>query len=210
MIRLENLEVYNLGRAIYSARNPMNSWGKSDSDIENDVLGENDLNLANKLFKAGSDHSKFMRQIFVTVDITAPFYWWKEADTYKVGTVANSCSTMHKLMARPLELNDFSYDVDDLDFQEYLKNTIAYINGRMEEYRKAENIRQKWIVWRSIIMILPCCYNQRRTLTLNYAVLANMLKARENHKLSEWREFCRFMYLKCPYLERIMLSEWRK
>lgn len=111
---------------------------------------------------------------------------------------------MHKLMARPLELNDFSYDVDDLPFQEYLRSTIDYVNIRMEEYAGIDDVQKKQSVWRSIIMILPCCYNQRRTLTLNYAVLANMIQARKNHKLSEWSEFCSFMSSECPYLEEIM------
>ena len=188
MIKLENTEVHGIARAIYSARNAMNSWDKSDSDFVTDTLGENDLRLARNLVKAGSDHSKFMRMINVTVDITAPLYWWKEADTYKVGTVRNSCSTMHKVHAKEFELDDFSHD----HLPE--NNTVlAYIICALNVYRKnfLETKDKSW--WWQIIQLLPSSYNQRATLQLNYAVLRNIYHARKNHKLDEWHTFCHWI-----------------
>jgi hypothetical protein len=188
MIKLENTEVHGIARAIYSARNAMNSWDKSDSDFATDTPGENDLRLAKNLVKAGSDHSKFMRMINVTVDITAPMYWWKEADTYKVGTVRNSCSTMHKVHAKEFELDDFSHD----HLPE--NNTVLdYIICALNVYRKnfLETKDKSW--WWQIIQILPSSYNQRATLQLNYAVLRNIYHSRKNHKLDEWHDFCHWI-----------------
>lgn len=197
MIKLENTEVHGIARAIYSARNAMNSWDKSDSDFVTDTLGENDLRLARNLVKAGSDHSKFMRMINVTVDITAPLYWWKEADTYKVGTVRNSCSTMHKVHAKEFELDDFSHD----HLPE--NNTVlAYIICALNVYRKnfLETKDKSW--WWQIIQLLPSSYNQRATLQLNYAVLRNIYHSRNNHKLDCWHTFCHWIE-SLPYSELI-------
>lgn len=197
MIKLENTEVHGIARAIYSARNAMNSWEKSDSDFVTDTLGENDLRLARNLVKAGSDHSKFMRMINVTVDITAPMYWWKEMDTYKVGTVRNSCSTMHKVHAKEFELDDFSHD----HLPE--NNTVLdYIICALNIYRKnyLETKDKSW--WWQIIQLLPSSYNQRATLQLNYAVLRNAYHARNNHKLDCWHEFCHWIE-SLPYSELI-------
>ena len=199
MIKLENTEVHGIARAVYSARNAMNSWDKSDSDFVTDTLGENDLRLARNLVKAGSDHSKFMRMINVTVDITAPLYWWKEMDTYKVGTVRNSCSTMHKVHAKEFELDDFSHD----HLPE--NNTVLdYIICALNVYRKnyLETKDKSW--WWQIIQILPSSYNQRATLQLNYAVLRNAYHARNNHKLDCWHEFCHWIE-SLPYSELITL-----
>lgn len=199
MIKLENTEVHGIARAIYSARNAMNSWDKSDSDFVTDTLGENDLRLARNLVKAGSDHSKFMRMINVTVDIAAPMYWWKEMDTYKVGTVRNSCSTMHKVHAKEFELDDFSHD----HLPE--NNTVLdYIICALNVYRKnyLETKDKSW--WWQIIQILPSSYNQRATLQLNYAVLRNAYHARNNHKLDCWHEFCHWIE-SLPYSELITL-----
>lgn len=197
MIKLENTDVHGIARAIYSARNAMNSWDKSDSDFVTDTLGENDLRLARNLVKAGSDHSKFMRMINVTVDITAPMYWWKEADTYKVGTVRNSCSTMHKVHAKEFELDDFSHD----HLPE--NNTVLdYIICALNVYRKnyLETKDKSW--WWQIIQLLPSSYNQRATLQLNYAVLRNIYHARNKHKLDCWRTFCHWIE-SLPYSELI-------
>lgn len=175
----------------------MNSWDKSDSDFVTDTLGENDLRLARNLVKAGSDHSKFMRMINVTVDITAPLYWWKEADTYKVGTVRNSCSTMHKVHAKEFELDDFSHD----HLPE--NNTVlAYIICALNVYRKnfLETKDKSW--WWQIIQLLPSSYNQRATLQLNYAVLRNIYHSRNNHKLDCWHTFCHWIE-SLPYSELI-------
>lgn len=199
MIKIENTEVHGIARAIYSARNAMNSWDKSDSDFVTDTLGENDLRLAEKLVQAGSDHSKFMRMINVTVDITAPMYWWKEADTYKVGTVRNSCSTMHKVHAKEFELDDFSHD----HLPE--NNTVLdYIICALNVYRKnyLETKDKSW--WWQIIQILPSSYNQRATLQLNYAVLRNIYHSRKNHKLDCWHTFCHWIE-SLPYSELITL-----
>ncbi|MEG1995860.1 MAG: hypothetical protein RR255_05570, partial [Bacilli bacterium] len=164
MILINNSNVYNLVRAVYSARNPMNSWSKSDSDLMKDILGPNDLNLAKRLCKAGSDHRKFLRQIFVSVDITAPLYWWKEYDTYKVGTTANSTSTMHKIHSKPITVDDFSFDdgLDTIQTKEEIETLISIY----------ENIRLNYIdnkeknVWRALIQLLPSSYNQTRTCTM--------------------------------------------
>lgn len=199
MIKLENTEVSGWKAAIRGMRNPMNSWEKSDSDFVTDTLGENDLRLARNLVKAGSDHSKFMRMINVTVDVTAPMYWWKEMDTYKVGTVRNSCSTMHKVTAKEFELDDFSHD----HLPE--NNTVLdYIICALNVYRKnyLETKDKSW--WWQIIQILPSSYNQRATLQLNYAVLRNAYHARNNHKLDCWHEFCHWIE-SLPYSELITL-----
>ena len=203
MIKLENTSVMNFENAIRGARNPMNSWDKLDSSFDangNFVFGPNDLSLGRKLCKAGSDHRKFVRQIFISVDITAPIYWWKEFDTYKVGTVANSTSTMHKIHSKPFELSDFSTD-KMVDSAKNCMNDILVV---------LENLRQDFIsdktsnkdAWYSIIQLLPESYNQKRTVTLNYENAISMYYSRRNHKLSEWHVFCDWI-LDLPYFKEL-------
>ena len=203
MIKLENTSVMNFENAIRGARNPMNSWDKLDSSFDADgnfVFGPNDLSLGRKLCKAGSDHRKFVRQIFISVDITAPIYWWKEFDTYKVGTVANSTSTMHKIHSKPFELSDFSTD-KMVDSAKTCMNDILVV---------LENLRQDFIsdktsnkdAWYSIIQLLPESYNQKRTVTLNYENAISMYYSRRNHKLSEWHVFCDWI-LDLPYFKEL-------
>ena len=187
MIKITNIKVYNLANAVYSARNPLNSWAKSDSDLENDILGENDLALAMRLANAGSDDRKFMRQIFVSMDINAPLLWWKEFDTYKVATVANSCSTMHRIHSRDLDLPDFTWENLDEPGLQLLEATIDYINHNRKLYLETKDKKY----WRHMIDMLGTNYNQLRTVTLNYEVLRNMYHARKHHKLDEWRELCK-------------------
>ena len=198
MIKIENTEVHGIARAIYSARNAMNSWDKSDSDFATDTLGENDLRLARNLVKAGSDHSKFMRMINVTLDITAPMYWWKEMDTYKVGTVRNSCSTMHKVTAKEFEIDDFSHEHLLNENAIYFGKTLERLNNARKKYLETQD--KAW--WWQIIQLLPSSYNQRATLQLNYAVLRSIYHARKNHKLDEWHDFCHWIE-GLPYSELI-------
>jgi len=205
-------------------RNPLNSWDKSDSHwcngedcpmVENQhepaydcaertyCLGEKDLDLMKRLVKAGSDHGKFMRMLLVTVDVTAPFYWWKEYDTYKVGTVANSCSTMHKITSKPIELSDFSMDdfyMDDIgiDLKDMFIGVVADCEHLRNKYLETKDKRY----WRGLIQLLPNSYNQKRTLLLNYAVLRNIYHSRKNHKLTEWHTFCAWVE-SLPYSELI-------
>lgn len=219
MIKIENTHVDNIVRAVYSARNAMNSWDKSDSDWETDILGENDLALAKRLSKAGTDHSKFLRMINVTVDITAPLYWWKEFDTYKVGTVANSCSTMHKIHDKDFTLGDFSCehlmewsDYEDeakqftpdrlCNFKFYMMDTLVALNNARELYLKTKDKKYWW----QMIQLLPSSYNQKRTVQLNYQVLKSMYFARRNHKLDEWREFCKWCET-LPYFTEICIQD---
>lgn len=179
----------NFENAIRGARNPMNSWDRMDSYYDEDgnfVLGENDLSLAGKLAKAGSDHRKFLRQIFVTMDITAPLYWWKEFDTYKVGTVANSTSTMHKIQAKEFTREDFSCDRMSEDCLTALDAVIAYLEGERVKFVETKE-RQHW---HNMIQLLPSSYNQMRTVTMNYEVLINIYYARKTHKLAEWHVLC--------------------
>lgn len=211
MIKIEFTDVYGWKAAIRGMRNPMNSWDKSDSNCSTiikfeggkyieDFLGEKDLDLMKRLVKAGSDHAKFMRFIDVTCDITAPFYWWKEFDTYKVGTVANSCSTMHKIHASPLKLEDFSYEHLTKISRNVLNVTIEALNSS----RRAFNENKDEGEWWQMIQLLPTSYNQRRTVKLNYAVLRNMYHARKNHKLDEWLDFCTWIE-SLPYSELITM-----
>lgn len=200
MIKIENWEVVGWRHAIRGARNPMNSWDRMDSIIEPDrlKLGDNDYNLMRKLSAAGSDHGKFMRMIVVYLDITAPLYWWKEFDTYKVGTVANSCSTMHKIHAKEFVLSDFSYEHLLDPAVKCLETTIECLNG----YRYFYLQNKEKLMWQQMIQLLPSTYNQKRTIMLNYEVLKNMYHARKNHKLDEWRYFCEWVKT-LPYSELI-------
>ncbi len=190
MIKIERVSVMNFENALRGARNPMNSWEKSDSYYDADgnfVVGEADRTFGNKLCRVGSDERKFIRQIFVSVDITAPLYWWKEFDTYKVGTVANSTSTMHKIHAKSFERADFSCDRLDEKGLAVLDTLIEYLEG--ERVKFCENREDKQ-PWHNMIQLLPSSYNQMRTLTLNYENLVNIYYARRSHKLAEWHTFC--------------------
>ena len=231
MIKIENMQSYGWETAIRGMRNAMNSWNKSDSDfsckdcegcyyigtiqtqkyggvVDNWCqhtalrIGPNDLALMQKLIKAGTDHSKFMRQIIVSMDITAPLYWWKEFDTYKVGTVANSCSTMHKIHSKPFTMADFSCERMD----DHAREVLFYLVSYLENWRIAYNDTKNKTLWHNIIQTLPSSYNQRRTVTLNYAVLRNMHHARENHKLYEWQDFCHEIST-LPYAKELICYE---
>ena len=211
MIKIENVVAPSTEQweaIIRGCRNPMNSWGKSDSyypeeyrygDLPSDAvdIGDNDLNLMKRLCSAGTDHREFMRMITVYVDITAPLYWLKEMDQYKVGTVSNSCSTMHKIHAKEFTLDDFSCEYLYLPLQD-LRPTIDLLNTYRERYLETKDKSD----WYQIIQLLPSSYNQRRTYLLNYEVLANIYKSRRNHKLDEWVEFCAWIKT-LPYSELI-------
>ena len=229
MIKLENYEIVGWEHAIRGMRNPMNSWGKSDSELHHGYvyrdecnerwesnghlfeIGPNDQDLMMKLRNAGTDHRKFMRMITVYVDITAPLYWWKEFDTYKVGTVANSCSTMHKIHEKEFTFDDFSHEklINSacMEIQEQhirispiqaLATTIECLNSYRDLYLQTKDKKYWW----QMIQLLPSSYNQRRTIMMNYEVLANMYKSRKDHKLDEWREFCKWIK-ELPYSELI-------
>ncbi len=190
MLTAERTSVMNLDNAIRGARNPMNSWEKSDSYYDENgtfVLGSVDLDFGHRLAISGSDHRKFLRQVFVSVDITAPLYWWKEFDTYKVGTVANSCSTMHKIHTKPFTRDDFSHDRLDEGGLALLDATIDYLEAERQKFLSDRENRQPW---HNMIQMLPSSYNQMRTITMNYENLINMYYARRNHKLAEWHTLC--------------------
>lgn len=204
MIKLERTSVMNLENAMRGARNPMNSWDRTDSFYDeqgNYVLGPKDLDLAVRLRKAGSDHRKYIRQILVSVDITAPLYWWKEYDTYKVATVANSTSTMHKIHSKPFELADFSHDHMTPETLEFMKEVVY----------KLEEIRLRFVAdkqkedWYDLIQLLPSSYNQLRTCSMNYETLINIYHARCNHKLTEWHTFCDWI-LTLPYSQELIVG----
>ncbi|MBR2353540.1 MAG: hypothetical protein IKA76_03445 [Clostridia bacterium] len=204
MIKIERTSVMNLENAIRGARNPMNSWARMDSSYDehgNYILGENDLDLAKRLAKAGSDHRKFLRQIFVSVDLTAPLYWWKEFDTYKVGTVANSCSTMHKIHTKAFERDDFSCDRLDEGGLAALDALIAYLESERQKFTADKENRQPW---HNMIQLLPSSYNQMRTVSMNYENLINIYYARRNHKLAEWHTLCDWIR-SLPYAEDLIL-----
>ena len=175
MLKIENAEVFGFEAAYRGMRNPLNSWGKASPDA--------DLALAKKLIAAGTEHRKFLRMIYVTVDVTAPLYWWKECDTYKVGTTANSCSTMHTLTKRPFTMDDFS-------FEDLIEEDAKAVVATFEEMRQAYNETKDQRAWRCLITLLPSGFMQRRTLGLNYEVLLSIHRQRKNHKLSEWHTFC--------------------
>jgi len=243
MIKIENVSTAGWEPAIRGARNPMNSWEKSDSwfsesgvDYRHDInrnlehvtgsvygknldIGPNDLKLLSNLAKAGSDEAKFRRMIVVYVDITAPMYWWKECDTYKVGTVRNSCSTMHKIHAKEFTLDDFSTEHLTDSAKDEIQNVIDMLNESREWYLKYDfmrdidkklfdsAIKSKKDLWWQMIQLLPSSYNQQATLMLNYEVLANMYHARKNHKLDEWREFCKWIET-LPYAKELIIGQY--
>ena len=214
MIKLEHTEVVGWEHAIRGMRNPMNSWHLSDSGISLDdgmyYVNDKDFDLMKRLREAGTDHRKFMRMITVYVDITAPFYWWKEFDTYKVGTVANSCSTMHKIHAKEFTLDDFSHEHLVLGGINLLETIIEILNEardvciHYDEYKAemSNEIACKKDVWWQMIQLLPASYNQKRTIMFNYEVLANMYHSRKNHKLDEWHNLCKWIKT-LPYSELI-------
>ena len=210
MIKIERTSVMNFENALRGMRNPMNSWDKSDSVFSPALeIGPNDLGLTQRLVKAGSDHRKFLRQIFVSVDVTAPLYWWKEYDTYKVGTVANSTSTMHKIHAKPITMEDFSMDdipLDDcggieLSFADWFGNVVTDCERLREKFVETKDNKY----WRALIQLLPSSYNQMRTCTLNYENLMNMYYARRYHKLDEWRDFC-YWIEGLPYFRQMCIE----
>lgn len=205
MLTTQRTAVMNLENAIRGARNPMNSWARMDSAYDEDghyILGENDLSLAMRLSRAGSDHRKFLRQIFVSVDITAPLYWWKEFDTYKVGTVANSTSTMHKVHAKSFSREDFSCDRMDEGGLRMLDAVIEYLESERQKFLSDKEDRQPW---HNIIQTLPSSYNQMRTVTMNYENLINIYYARRNHKLAEWHTLCDWI-MTLPYARELIAN----
>lgn len=205
MIKLERTSVMNLENAIRGARNPLNSWDRMDSEYDADgnyILGPNDLGLGMRLARAGSDHRKFIRQIFVSVDITAPLYWWKEFDTYKVGTVANSTSTMHKIHSKPIVMEDFSFDNLTPESEAFAKTMVDYIESVRLKYMENKDKAYWW----DLIQLLPSSYNQMRTCTMNYENLSNIYYARRNHKLDEWHMFCAWIKT-LPYADAFIIRE---
>lgn len=218
MIKLEKTDVLGWEAAIRGMRNPLNSWSKSDSvwclsmcdcDKHTEVcacgdycVGENDLKLMKSLSKAGSDHGKFLRMINVTVDITAPLYWWKEFDTYKVGTVANSCSTMHKIHDKEFTLDDFSHE----HLYDYSIEQLEALIGWLNMCRTNFLLNKNKFDWWQMIQLLPSSYNQKRTVQLNYQVLKSMYFARKSHKLDEWVEFCKWIET-LPYFKEICIDD---
>ena len=214
-MKFENTAVYNIYNAILGARNPMNSWDKSDSvfkgyngKIENTSIGKNDLELMQKLIKAGSEHRKFLRQIFVAVDITAPLYFFKELDTYKVGTVANSTSTMHKLASTPItidcfEMGDFTPLIDNFKIDLSWRTVVSYLEQLRQKYNETKDKRY----WKELIRLLPESWLQKRTVTMNYENILNMYRQRKNHKLTEWsKSFCDWVKT-LPYAEELICLE---
>ena len=215
MIKIEDTRLFGWEAAITGMRNPLNSWNRSDTNWDkyyssrdiNRCIGPNDLNLMKRLSMAGPDHGKYLRFINVTCDITAPLYWWKEFDTYKIGTVANSCSTMHKIHSKPIELSDFSIDdfyIEDegIDLEDYFINVIADCESLRLKYLETKDKKY----WRGLIQLLPSSYNQKRTVQFNYQVLKNMYHARKNHKLDEWHEFCEWVKT-LPYAKELVCNE---
>jgi len=215
MIKVSNIDVWGFEHAIRGMRNPLNSWDKSDSvfeetsevgsvKLEIPEIGQNDLDLMRRLYKAGPEHRKYLRQIFVSMDITAPLYWWKEFDTYKVGTVANSCSTMHKIAAKEFELDDFSHEHLKEDSYQILNNVCEILNDWRYIYLNGSVWCEKHDkeVWWQLIQLLPSSYNQKRTITMNYENAIMMIKQRTGHKLDEWNEFVKILKL-LPYVYEI-------
>ena len=203
MLSVDRISVMNMENAIRGARNPLNSWARMDSfydEAGNFVLVENDLSLARRLAVAGSDHRKFLRQIIVSMDIDAPLYWWKEFDTYKVGTVANSCSTMHKIQAKEFSRADFSIDRLDEGALRVMDSVIAYLEEERVKYNETKDKQH----WHNMIQMLPSSFNQMRTVSMNYEVLINIYYARRHHKLAEWHTLCEAIEA-LPYARELIL-----
>lgn len=202
MLKVENVEVFNIEGAIRGMRNPYDSWAKSDSyydENNNYVIGDNDLDLMRRLFNGGTEHRKYLRQIMVSIDITAPFYFWKEFDTYKVGTTANSCSTMHTIAKKPFEVGDFSFEHLASESIIALNDLCNVLNKNRELYNETKDKDYWW----QLIQLLPTSYNQKRTVTMNYENAYSMLRQRKGHKLDEWHTLCDEL-LKLPYLKEII------
>ena len=205
MLTLKNTSVMNFENAIRGARNPLNSWGRMDSHTEPDgsfIFGPNDLDLAMRLAKAGSDHRKYLRMVFVSVDVTAPLYWWKEYDTYKVATVANSTSTMHKIHSKPFSMDDFSCDHMTDGTKKFMETVVAELENIRLRFKETKSKDD----WYDMIQLLPSSYNQMRTCTFNYEKLINIYRARKNHKLAEWHTFCDWIET-LPYAEQLITFE---
>lgn len=211
MIKVENIEIWGWKAAIRGMRNPMNSWDKNDSYVEGQAIdiGNNDLDLMKKLYKGGTEQRKFLRMVHIQMDITAPLYWYKEYDTYKVGTVADSCSTMHKITAKEFELDDFSHEMLLCSGFEILLETIKHLNECRNAYIDYDNWDNggfakptKKEIWYNMIQLLPSSYNQRRTVDISYEVAINMIRQRTGHKLNEWREFVEILK-NLPYMKDI-------
>ena len=212
MIKIEHIESYGFEAAIRGMRNPMNSWDKSDTEVyANDIvkIGENDLKLMKQLYNAGTEHRKYLRQIMVSMDIAAPLYWWKQMDTYKIGTTANSCSTMHKLTYKEFERSDFSFDWDNISKVD--SNIEMSAINTIDDYIQFMNIlRNKYIetkdkiYWQLLVEVLPESYNQKRTITMNYENVVTIIKQRSNHKLQEWHDFCDTMLDNLPLIDNLM------
>lgn len=205
MIKVENIEVWGFEHAVRGMRNPMNSWNKSDSylqygiDVPDEyIVGNNDLDLMRRLYRAGTEHRKYLRQIFVSMDITAPLYWWKEMDTYKVGTTSNSCSTMHKIHSKEFTLDDFSHDKLKNGALITLDNIVERLNFWRNQYLKTKDKDDWWCM----IQLLPTSYNQKRTITMTYENVVNIIKQRTGHRLDEWREFVEILK-ELPYVRQI-------
>ena len=213
MIKVEAIEVFGIEGAMRGMRNPLNSWDKADTTVSDDILeiGGNDLNLATRLIKAGTEHRKFLRMIHVQMDVIAPLYWWKEADTYKVGTTTNSCSTMHKIAAKEFTLDDFSHEhlIDDQeDFENENGQVSSYkdflyydvldvLNKARRQYLETKDKKYWW----QMIQLLPSSYNQRRTIDMSMETVLNILHQRSHHKLDEWIELCDTMLKQIPYCQ---------
>ena len=210
MIKVENIDVWGFEHAVRSMRNPLDSWHKNDSVFTHEpseytlngcIVGPNDLDLMRRLYKAGTEHRKYLRQIFVSMDVTAPLYWWKEADQYKVGTTTNSCSTMHTITKKPITLADFS--IDNYEMAGNYKDAFCDVVDDCENLRKAYLASMDKQYWRWLIQLLPESFNQMRTLTMNYENVVNMIHQRSNHKLQEWRDFTDILR-DLPYVKEIM------
>lgn len=204
MILVDNVDVFNFEGAIRGMRNPLNSWAKSDSTFTADTfeIGPNDLKLMKRLYNAGPEHRKYLRQIFVSMDITAPLYWWKEFDTYKVGTVANSCSTMHTIHKKEFSLDDFSHE----HLEENALECLSFVEGWLNYYRNKFIETGNKDFWWQLIQLLPSSYNQKRTITMNYENVISMIKQRTGHKLDEWNNFIEILR-ELPYIEDIMKED---
>ena len=205
MLTLKNTSVMNFENAIRGARNPLNSWGRMDSHTEPDgsfIFGPNDLDLAMRLAKAGSDHRKYLRMVFVSVDVTAPLYWWKEYDTYKVATVANSTSTMHKIHSKPFSMDDFSCDHMTDGTKKFMETVVAELENIRLRFKETKSKDD----WYDMIQLLPSSYNQMRTCSFNYETLINIYYARKDHKLAEWHTFCDWIKT-LPYGEELIIGE---
>ena len=212
MLKIGNVSVWGFEAAIRGARAPKNSWDRSDSkynEYDTYEFGPNDLKLLSTLSKAGNDHGKFMRMIHVQLDITAPLYWWKEFDTYKIGTVSDSCSTMHKIQAKEFDRDDFSHEHLDDEGLELLDETIKYLNKNRDIFNHKDNEKSpnRKDFWWNMIQALPSAYNQRRTIDLNYAVLKSMYFARKDHKLDEWHTLTHWIEM-LPYAKELILGEF--